>query len=306
MSYETSVFPHTKEGKRNGETESAKRGSYARKLVDQVVAVNHGVGVICRAILKETKGLRFRSPRDYAEINQRTEQIVRILRNSRDRFHAAGMFRYLVEGREHSYHVDVAPLMELMAAEGLMNGHHCGLLDLGAGPGSMVDVWRSTGRPGLGIDLSPAFVAEKSDRLRLALIDEGYEDILETIDGDFRPGLIMTSMTLDRVRKPKQLLANVTNLSRQFQTPFVLATILPVRPEDDDESASVKIVYTDDDNRLTPGKDATEDREIILEHLRRLAPEYDVGVHAIPYVIHSSGVRHEYQQYCFLGKRKSH
>jgi hypothetical protein len=277
------------------------RGKEVRGEVDRVVKTGD-VGYICDTILMQTRRMAG-SAREAHEVVSKTAEIVHTFRETRDRIRAAGMYRYLMEGGVNSYSADVRPLIEFLTKEGYLGGPDSGLLDLGAGPGQMVEEWKKTGRPARGVDLSPSFVIENED-LRLGLIDNEYAPLLDVVDGGFRPGLVMTNMTLDRVRQPKQLLSNVTNLSRQFGASFVVSSILPIHPEDDDQNAEVKIIYTDPDHLLTPGKSVDEDRENILLYLRGLASDYDIDVHTLPYTIHSSGEKHEYTQYCFCGKPK--
>lgn len=280
--------------------EAEGKGKAVRHEVDQVVRTGD-VHQICDAIQLHTARLTG-DGEHHESVRLKTGRIVQVFRETRDRMRAAGMFRYLMEGK--SYRAEVAPVIDFLEREGYLNGPQTQLFDLGAGPGQMVQAWKETGRPARGVDLSPSFVADNPD-LRLALIDDDYSELLDALDGDFKPDLIMTSMTLDRVRKPKQLLANVTNLARQYNSPFVVSTILPIHPEDDDASAEVKIIYTDPDHLLTPGRSEEEDKNNILEYLQELAADYDVTVHTLPYVIHSSGVRHEYTQYCFCGRPKA-
>jgi hypothetical protein len=280
---------------------SSSDGMNVRHEVDQVVRGD--IVDICEAISRETRRLPRSGDRN-EHVESRTNAIVDVFRTTRDRCRAAGMFRYLMEGRNASYRAEVGPFIEFLEQNGYANGTDTALFDLGAGPGDLIAEWKNSGRPARGVDLSPSFVLHNPD-LRLGLIDGDYDMLVDALDGDFRPGVITTSMTLDRVRNPKQLLANVVNLARQHDASFIVSTILPINPVDDDNSAQYRITYTDSDHLLTRGASVDEDEDTILQEMKKLAGDYDIEVRTLPYTIHSSGETHQYTQHCFCGKKKA-
>ena len=113
-------------------------------------------------------------------------------------------------------------------------------------------------------------------------------------------GAVISTLTLDRVTDPVQL---VRNMSR-FEGPKILATLLPVDPGDDNPSRQKnKILYTRNENRIVPGKDAKTDRASLLSGLTEIW-ETEVEYAEIPYVVRSFGDTQAYTLSMFFTRGK--
>lgn len=208
------------------------------------------------------------------------------------------MKRYLVEAINNSYQTDPAALTQFIADNKLLEGSEA-LLDLGAGPGDLLQQLALV-YPDMrmdGMDLSPGFVANFNQRNRLpnarmavGLIDSPLR-YRPSLDGGNNASAISV-LTLDRLARPRTLIENMA----QFTRARILATLLPIIPEDDNPSRQgedVKIVYTRPPNRIVPGRTALEDRDVLLRLLKE-AWQRPVEVEDVKYTVSSSGDTQNY------------
>ena len=204
----------------------------------------------------------------------------------------SGMLRYLLEQGE--YRADPVQYDHLRDQKLLKPGDL--LVDLGTGPGNIVKMWDIEGNPAVGIDASPSFVA-RNKLLKLGLIDDD-EQYLRSLIGDIQENrTVLSSLTLDRVGKPKQLLRNIVGLAGEKGN-FGVASLFPLIPEDD-ENVDHKIVYTPPHHRLhldgTEEGDAREVHEYLQDMSKRI-----VHREKIPYTVHTSSGTQEYSNYHIL------
>lgn len=180
------------------------------------------------------------------------------------------MARYLLEARD--YKDDATAQYRFLSRNGLLvPGSR--LIDLGSGPGALVNQWANQGEAAIGVDLSPAFVA-RVPQLRLGLIDEGpdyLKDLLKIPESDDKPLTVTSNLTTDRTGDPEELIHGLTKLAGPKGN-FVLGTLVPIVPYDDEPESDIgehPITYTPRSLRLAEGQSAHETIQTIKELLNR-------------------------------------
>jgi ubiquinone/menaquinone biosynthesis C-methylase UbiE len=156
-----------------------------------------------------------------------------------------GMLRYLLENGD--YQGDKSQLDHIESIGLLRRGDE--LVDLGSGPGNVVRAWGDRKNPAVGVDISPTFVA-KNKNLKLGIIDHDTDHLASLIgEQKTQRRVVLTSLTLDRVADPKQLIRNVVRLAGE-EGEFAIASLFPITPYDD-EAVSNRLIYTPTSHRLT-------------------------------------------------------
>ncbi|MSR67771.1 hypothetical protein EXS65_03040 [Candidatus Peribacteria bacterium] len=143
--------------------------------------------------------------------------------------------RYMQEALGKSYQTEPDGIVDLIRERDLFRDSDA-LVDLGAGPGDLLERLAPL-YPAMrmrGIDLSPGFVTDfnrrniyPNTRMDVGLIDTP----LSGIDSNNRTSA-MSVLTLDRLAQPRIVLENMA----QFTRAKILATLLPIIPEDDNPS----------------------------------------------------------------------
>jgi hypothetical protein len=211
--------------------------------------------------------------------------------------------RYMEEADKKSYTADVSELVRFIRDKEIFSDSSV-LYDLGAGSGQLVNELALTypEKEIVGVDLCPGFVSNFNDStekpsnasMKVGLIDSGrcympYNN----------PTGAVSVLTLDRLANPRSLI----RLMRQFCRGRMLATLLPIVPEDDNPSRQdnqKKIVYTQPWNRITPGQNENDDRnalEALLqeEWMTELRGSRPLSFDKVPYAVTSSGDRQNYE-----------
>lgn len=202
----------------------------------------------------------------------------------------SGMLRYLLE--DGDYHVDEpVQLQHLIEEQVLRPG--AALIDLGAGSAEAVKLWARQGNPAVGIDASPSFVAD-SELLRLGLIDADVGTLSAVVSHLSRNRVVMTSLTLDRVAKPKQLAKNLVELAGE-EGNFMLASLFPVVPHDD-EKVSHPITYTPHSHRITTTGTEEGDLAAVKEFLEDYSHR-KVMTKQLPYAVTTHSGKQVYKNY---------
>lgn len=212
--------------------------------------------------------------------------------------------RYDAESKNDSYNANPSELISLLVKEEVLSNSKS-LVDLGAGSGNVIKTIASRypQLPILGIDLSPGFVSNfntnpenTSAGMRLGLIDSA--DLPEQLGG-WTEGDVISVLTLDRVANPRQFLQNMG----LFKGRKILATLLPVVPEDDNPSRQKegeKIMYTKPENRIVRGETVDQDRDDITLLLQEIWGATEST--QIPYTVESSGDTQAYTLQVFMSK----
>lgn len=222
--------------------------------------------------------------------------------------------RYEKESKSRSYKTDPGKLAQFILDKQLLNDSRQ-LVDLGAGPGDLLKRIGNMERYGRGrlymgirlrgLDVCPGFAedfnaqADLGTRMDVGLIDSPFQD------GDFdldtmQDSSVVSILTLDRLTNPRVLIENMGRFNRAK----VLATLLPVVPEDDNPSRQdeeQKIIYTRPENRIVPGKTPEEDREVLLYMLERSWGR-GVQVENVNYTVQSSGDTQKYDLAVFYAQ----
>ncbi len=221
-------------------------------------------------------------------------------------FEGINRVRALLSGQEQkgeSYEEDSA-MYDRLGATDFVKGPKGGtVVDLGCGPGRGLESFPS--QAALGVDLSPSF-AVANPRVVCGTIDAPFEEFLSQVEPYLpsleRPRLVVSSLTLDRVRDPRAFLETMNRLGDEV----TVATLLPIVPVDDGPNVKNRITYTPPKLRLTPGATEEEDRRILEEYL---ADTFGSQVEArrVPYVCNSSDgvqVYDNYWAFSFAGQRQ--
>lgn len=231
------------------------------------------------------------------------------------------LWRYLKE--QDRYRAFPGDLTKFIVDEKLIEGSDA-LIDLGTGPGDLLrelackypEMFMS------GVDLSPGFVENFNQRNSTdpsgsrffprgnevrevcpnARMSVGLIDVPRA-NNFLYPGnnsSVVSVLTLDRILYPRGLVKNIARATRAK----ILATLLPVIPEDDNPSRQgedMKMVYTRPENRIVPGRTVTEDRDALLRVLGDIWQK-PVDVENIPYEVLSSGDRQKYDLAVFYSR----
>lgn len=203
--------------------------------------------------------------------------------------------RYLLEGHENTYKTNPSALVELIKNRELIRPGQSAL-DLGAGSGDLVTALAELYPESqvTGIDLSPSFVdrfGRERTALSNALMQVGVIDC--PLRGSRRldpQSAVMSVLTLDRLRDPQQLIANMA----KFSGAKVLACLLPNNPVDDNPSRqNDRIVYTTPEKRVTK-RDTVSGNIAELNPLLEQTWGASVSVDTVPYTVSSSGDKQVY------------
>lgn len=213
------------------------------------------------------------------------------------------MDRYVNEAMRNSYRTRTRGLIKLMLERKWLRGCDA-VVDLGAGSGDFIRELRTVSDvPALGIDLSPGFVDNFNRRdddtrscMRMDLIDCPVDDTTIWNPNLCRRPAVFSTLTADRTCFPRTLIANMGN----FKGPKVLATLLPINPEDDNPSIprEKRRIYTQPKNRVVPGTDKLEDGGMLKKYLKT-AWQAQVTVDCVDYEVDSGTDTQTYQLYVF-------
>lgn len=241
---------------------------------------------------KDREDLLARYPEDQSELQYLLYQIDVLVPKEDRQIVLSALDRYMQEAQNKSYTTEPDDLIQFIKEKQIFRDAE-GIFDLGAGPGQLVTSLATeySDKAVLGIDLSPGFARNfrQSNNLRKANMAVGLIDRDAKMFGAEVGGAISV-LTLDRLTNPKGLIGNMSSCTRGM----VLATLLPVNPVDDNPSRQNEaIVYTRDENRLSPGKTEDEDRAVIRRYLEQQWRK-PIQFEKVPYVVTSSGDRQEY------------
>ncbi len=218
-----------------------------------------------------------------AELSDRNREIVQ-----------GTLLRYTEEAENDSYRIEPSGLIGLMRDQNLLKGSDK-LYELGPGPGQTIEELAPL-YPDLdirGVELSPGFVQKFTDRngypnasMSVGMIDAPLAGIEA---GNRSSGLSV--LTLDRLSDPLEMIRQMGRLNRAR----IIGTILPINPVDDDPSRKAEgRVYTAEDKRIVPGRNAAEDRDELWNVLKR-EWRRNVEIATVKYGITSSnGDKHNY------------
>lgn len=252
-------------------TSSALSPADRRAYVDNIVARKQ-LSAIVDAIINETDRLVAEEkapPELIGEVHATAQGLLDERDEELALARASAMLRYLLE--DGSYVADLAPLRYLERDGHLQKGMP--LLDLGTGSGAVIHDWARRDNPAMGIDLSPSFVMEhrnnREGEIHFGVIDGDVHllrrRLAELCLGAEQNHVVLSSLTLDRVGKPQQLINNMSELAGDDGT-LAVFTLLPVQPEDDENVAS-KIVYTPEQHRITTGATLEQDLRELEEFI---------------------------------------
>ena len=180
-------------------------------------------------------------------------------------------------------------------------------IDFGFGNAEVMKTLAELGACMKGLDWSPYFVQNARRAgldVHLGKIDQDLESLLDTCNletGSF--DFATSTLLLDRLEKPTHFISNLFTLLKVGGR-FAIQTLLPVQSEDDGDN-DPKIVYTAENNRITPGRNVEEDKW----YLTQLLYEYGAGhieICQIPYSVVSRDGLQDYQMWSFYGTKAEH
>ncbi|WP_202704401.1 condensation domain-containing protein, partial [Flavobacterium sp. UGB4466] len=179
-------------------------------------------------------------------------------------------------------------------------------IDLGCGSGELVRSINANGTYHItGIDANPFFVKKLiNDKINgiLCRIDMPVnvflkESKLQANSMDF----VVSTLTLDRVQYPSNLVRNMSMLLREGGR-FILGTLLPIVAHEDGENQSA-FDYTKQENRITPGLSEKEDRYYLVEMLLK-AGIADIELFQTKIQVSSKNGMQDYTLFIFCGNKQ--
>jgi 2-polyprenyl-3-methyl-5-hydroxy-6-metoxy-1,4-benzoquinol methylase len=163
------------------------------------------------------------------------------------------------------------------------SGRSQSVADFGFGQVSTLTPWISMGLVVSAFDMNPFCVeaAQKSGVFsRVARIDGEYRNINDGFEIDSQShDIVTTTLTLDRVSKPKRLLENMLACLRS-RGYILVHTLLPIVAYDDGPELDSRIEYTKYEDRITSGQLAATDRNELTALLKSLGVR---NIRAVPF-----------------------
>jgi amino acid adenylation domain-containing protein len=213
--------------------------------------------------------------------------------------------RYFIEGLNGSYSsrgINKEVLKVLLPCkkfEGLKG------IDFCFGDGEVIQILKEMGASAVGFDLSPFFV-RRARRLGLdvamAKVDVPPDEIIsETGIEEGSQDFAITTLSLDRLEKPKNLLKNML-LVLKADGRFAIQTLLPITGIDDGGTDD-PIIYTLPQDRIGSGQSEEQAKEALINLLRELGAK-DLSVCRLPYVVASRDGVQEYTVWSLFGRKK--
>lgn len=214
------------------------------------------------------------------------------------------MLRYTLEGEAKTYVPDRTFYDFLLRKFGPGLTDNRRLLDLGCGNvGPNLQYFdERMGNPkgsSRGVDLSGSFaLMDNADlgNIHVGVIDAPIDELRRQLGGALQPaGMVLTSLTLDRVAHPRRMLETMDACASPGAT-LVVGALLPNNPEDDEPGIANKIVYTPNEHRIVSGCSVDEDvRELRTWIEDRFGAQ--VQVDSFAYASESSGMKVVYDNY---------
>ncbi|HYN84436.1 MAG TPA: amino acid adenylation domain-containing protein [Pyrinomonadaceae bacterium] len=215
-----------------------------------------------------------------------------------------GFCRYLLEGARDSYAARGINREVLGLVLGQEDWRGLRGVELGFGNAEIMSILAAAGAEIKGFDLSPFFVQRarrKGLPVRMAKVDVDTAEFVEECGvEEGSQDFALTTMVLDRIENPRNLLRNLF-LCLKPGGRYAVQTILPVMPVDDGD-VSDPITYTPAENRITPGRSVAGDKRALVKLLDELGAS-DVHICEVPYVISSRDGLQYYRVWSFYGRK---
>jgi len=226
-------------------------------------------------------------------------------RYGRDPFIYGGFCRYLLEGATDSYAACGINKEVMSVLLGFDDFKGLRGAEFGFGSGEILQILSAAGAVMKGFDLSPFFVQRarrNGHDVQIAKVDMAPELFVEEHrDSVGFYDFAISTMTLDRVENPRNLLKNLFALLRPGGS-FAIQTILPILPFDDGEVED-PISYTPESHRLTSGVNEEEDKRALVMRLSDLGAG-EIRICQLPYLIASSDGLQRYRVWSFSGRKR--
>ena len=179
-------------------------------------------------------------------------------------------------------------------------------VDICCGAGEILQTLTRMGASVTGVDWNPFFVHNaraKGLAAVLARADECFDSFAAASGiGPGSQDFAISTLAMDRVARPRRLLANLFAVLREGGH-FAVQTLLPITPVDDVPVAE-PIVYTAVDDRITHGRTRSGDEEQLLALLTSLGAQ-QVRRISLPYAVTSRDGVQEYEIVSFSGAKRA-
>ena len=263
------------------------------KAVDITLATADNVAMPIQSLLDRASGLD-------QDLKRITVSFVEQFANDRNAYRAFS--RYLVESEARQYassglNEEVLRLLLPFDSFDDLSG-----IDFCCGNGEVVLVLQRLGAKIQGIDWSPFFV-KHGRNLGLNIImakADAPSEVFRDMSGirDSSQDFVLSTLALDRVGHPRQLLINMLAVLRTGGH-FAIQTLLPIVPIDDGVSTR-DITYTAEPERLTLGAALDVDRQELAKVLLELGA-CEIKLHRFPYAVASGDGVQDYDVWSFSG-----
>ncbi|MGO4295021.1 amino acid adenylation domain-containing protein, partial [Chitinophaga sp. RAB17] len=234
------------------------------------------------------------------------ERVIRILQeNDPDTEFKKTFLRYYYEGMFDTYKTESISWKVFLKLAGREIPASAKGVDFGCGSGELLQNIRDNGVENVtGIDINPYFIEN--------LINKNINSIISRIDTPTDVFLrdtkleigsmdfVISTLTLDRVQYPANLLQNMTAVLKEGGR-FILGTLLPIVEHEDGSNQSA-FSYTRFENKLTPGITAKEDQYYLLEALVRNGID-NIELFKVKTRVRSKNGIQDYELFVFCGNK---
>jgi tyrocidine synthetase-3 len=226
--------------------------------------------------------------------------------NSKDAEFKKAFLRYYYEGMFNTYKTESISwnvFLKLFSKDIFPSAKGA---DFGCGSGELVqNIYNNGVHDIIGIDINPYFIenlVNKNISSVISRIDTPTDLFLQETNLEAKSmDFVISTLTLDRVQHPNNLLQNMSVLLKEGGR-FILGTLLPVIEHEDGTNQS-SFNYTRFENKLTPGIEVNEDKYYLLEALIRNGIT-DLELFKVnTRVISKNGIQ-DYELFVFCGNKQ--
>lgn len=213
----------------------------------------------------------------------------------------ASLLRYIRQSICHAYSscgINKYVLRKILSTK-KFNGLK--VIDFGFGNGEVLEVLKGMGAKVVGLDSNFIMVQRMRDRgIDAYAVEVDCPPSKFKKEGFYstKHDVAISTLLLDRLKNPKAFLLNFFSLIKH-NGKFALQILLPIIPVDDDNVSHI-FTYTPVSNRLTPGNNLEEDKNILLGNLVELGAK-KIKIYQLSYKVFSSNQLHTYNLWSFCG-----
>ncbi|MCW3465948.1 non-ribosomal peptide synthetase [Chitinophaga nivalis] len=237
------------------------------------------------------------------------ERAIKILQeNAPDAEFKKTFLRYYYEGMFDTYKTESLSWKVFSKLAGREMPADASGVDFGCGSGELLqNIYDSGVKDVTGIDINPYFIdnlIKKNINSIISRIDTPTDIFLQdTRLARNSMDFAISTLTLDRVQHPANLLQNMTAVLKEGGR-LILGTLLPIIEHEDGTNQSA-FSYTKFENKLTPGITVKEDKYYLLEALVSNGIT-DIELFKVKTRVRSKNGVQDYELFVFCGNKLAH